>query len=100
MFFVGDGSSNITNSINSVGIYLIKVNNRNTRARCQKCSKLTIKTPERRQWHCFNFDQVNADWDGMGNVPALKHSGGEMLSNKMQQFISVSILGLRRALKV
>ena len=31
------------------GIYLFKVNNRNTRTRCEICSKLTIKTPERRQ---------------------------------------------------
>ena len=29
----------------SVGIYLLKVNNRNTRTRCEICSKLTIKTP-------------------------------------------------------
>ena len=29
------------------GIYLLKVSNRNTRARCEICSKLTIKTPER-----------------------------------------------------
>ena len=29
-------------------IYLFKVNNRNTRKRCEICSKLTIKTPERR----------------------------------------------------
>ena len=27
--------------------YMFKVNNRNTRTRCQICSKLTIKTPER-----------------------------------------------------
>ena len=32
------------------GIYLLKVNIRNTRTRCEICSKLTIKTPERRQW--------------------------------------------------
>ena len=32
-----------------VGIELLKVNNRNFRARCEICSKLTIKTPERRQ---------------------------------------------------
>ena len=32
------------------GIYLLKVNNGNTRTRCKICSKLTIKTPERRQW--------------------------------------------------
>ena len=28
-------------------MYLFNVNNRNTRKRCGKCSKLTIKTPER-----------------------------------------------------
>ena len=30
------------------GIYMFKVNNRNTRTRCEICLKLTIKTPERR----------------------------------------------------
>ena len=30
------------------GIYLLKVNNRNTRTRCEICSKLTIKMIERR----------------------------------------------------
>ena len=30
-------------------IYLFKFNNRNTRKRCKICSKLTIKTLERRQ---------------------------------------------------
>ena len=41
------------------GIYLLKVNNRDTRTRCEICSKLTIKTPERRQWRrsgVFNFN--------------------------------------------
>ena len=45
------------------GTYLLKVNNRNTRTRCEICSKLTIKTPERRQWHRFgvfidNFEHI------------------------------------------
>ena len=49
--------------------YPLKVNNRNTRTRCEICSKLTIKIPERRQWPYFtlcssvsivNFEQVNA----------------------------------------
>ena len=31
------------------GIYLFKVINRNIRARCEICSKLTIETPKRRQ---------------------------------------------------
>ena len=35
---------------NPAGNYLLKVNNRNTRKRCEICSKLTIKTPERRHW--------------------------------------------------
>ena len=32
-----------------VGIYMFKVNNRNTRISCEICSKLTIKIPARRQ---------------------------------------------------
>ena len=31
------------------GNYMFKVNYRNTRARCEICSKLTIEMPERRQ---------------------------------------------------
>ena len=34
---------------NPVGIYMFKVNNRNTRIKCEIRSKLTIKTTERRQ---------------------------------------------------
>ena len=30
-------------------IYLLKINNRNTRKKCEICSKFTIKTPEWRQ---------------------------------------------------
>ena len=30
-------------------IHLLKVNNKNTRGKCEICSKLTIKTPELRQ---------------------------------------------------
>ena len=36
-------------------IYLFKVNNRNTRKRCEICSKLTIKTPERSE-SIVNFE--------------------------------------------
>ena len=32
-----------------VGNYMFKFNNKNTRIRFEICSKLTIKTPERRQ---------------------------------------------------
>ena len=32
------------------GNYMFKVNNGNSRTRCEICSKLTIKTLERHQW--------------------------------------------------
>ena len=38
--------------IHPAGIYLLKVNNRN-RTRCEICSKLAIKTPERHQASVF-----------------------------------------------
>ena len=37
-------------SRNSANIYLFKCNNRNARKRCELCSKLILKTPERREW--------------------------------------------------
>ena len=43
-----DSNTRIFMSTFPVGIYLLKINNRNTRTRCEICSKLTIKTPERR----------------------------------------------------
>ena len=51
----------ISSVSNPAGIYLFKVNNRNTRTRCEICSKLTIKIPERRSSASIvNFEQVNA----------------------------------------
>ena len=45
---------------NPAGIYLLKVNNRNTRTRCEICSKLTIKTPERRSGvFIVNFEHIS-----------------------------------------
>ena len=41
------------------GIYLLKINNRNTRIRGEICSKLTIKTPEWRQWRYYGVFIVN-----------------------------------------
>ena len=40
----------IAKSVNTAGNYMTKVSNRNTRTRFEICSKLTVKTPERRQW--------------------------------------------------
>ena len=46
------------------GIYLLKVNKRNTRTRCEKCSELTVKIPERRHWRrsgifIVNFEHIS-----------------------------------------
>ena len=49
----------ITETSDPVGIYLLKVNNRNTRTRFEICSKLTIKTPEQRHWRHFGIFIVN-----------------------------------------
>ena len=35
------------------------ISNRNTRTRCEICSKLKIKIPERRHWHCSGIFIVN-----------------------------------------
>ena len=45
------------------GNYMFKVNNRNTSTRCEICSKLTITTPEQRQWRrsgvfIINFEHI------------------------------------------
>ena len=45
--------------LHSTGNYLFKVNNRKTRTRCEICSKLTIKTPERRLIPCSSVSIVN-----------------------------------------
>ena len=48
------------------GTCTFKVNNRNTRTRCEICLKLIIKKAERRQWHrsdifIVNFEHISHD---------------------------------------
>ena len=45
----------------SAGIDLLKVSKRNTRTRCEICSKLTTKTPERHQWRRSGVSIVNLE---------------------------------------
>ena len=54
----------VLNKTYPAGIYLLKANNRNTRTRCEICSKLTINTPERRHWRrsgvfIVNFEHIS-----------------------------------------
>ena len=73
---------------------MFKVSNRNTRKRCEICSKLTIKPPKRCHWRRFggfivnfehishlfssvsiaNFEQVNAGWDVWKSIENIKLS--------------------------
>ena len=46
---------------NPPGNYMFKVNNINTRTKGEICSKLTIKTPERRHWRCSGLFIVNLE---------------------------------------
>ena len=43
-----------------VSIYLLKVNNINIETRCERCSKLTIKTSERHHWRLSGIFIVNS----------------------------------------
>ena len=38
---------------------MFKVNNRHVKTRCEICSNLTIKTPERRKWRSSGISKVN-----------------------------------------
>ena len=48
-FFYFDDRKEDLGETASSGNYMFKVNNRNTRTRCEICSKLTIRIPQRRQ---------------------------------------------------
>ena len=58
MIFFGLDWGEITSYGHTTGKNLFKVNNRSTRTRCGICSKLTVKTPERR-WRCSGVFIVN-----------------------------------------
>ena len=53
---------NITQHSNPAGNYMFKVSNRNTRTRCEICSKLTVKTPERCHCRRSGFFIVNFEY--------------------------------------
>ena len=69
--------------VDPVNIYLLKVNNRNTRARCEISSKLTIKTPERRQWSLSGVFIVNFEY--------ISHLSLVLLASWIKVFILLGI---------
>ena len=56
--------------VNPAGNYMFKVNNRNTRTRCEIYSKLTIKIPERSiiNFAIVNFEHVMTGWEGVTKI--------------------------------
>ena len=73
---------------NPAGIYLLKVNNRNTRTRCEICSKLVIKIPERR--HREIFQKLIIGVGGTGTI--IRYS---RVMGKIKCLISVSFLAVK-----
>ena len=58
------GGCDFRRSTIPANIYLLKVNIRSTRTRCEICPKLTIKIPERRHWcrsgiFIVNFEHIS-----------------------------------------
>ena len=81
-FLNGKNVNKVQQSKSPANIYLFKINIGNTRIMYEICSKLAIKTPERRQWRrsgvfminfeqvslffgvsIIDFEQINACWD-------------------------------------
>ena len=52
---------------------MFKLNNRNTRTRCEIGSKLTIKIPKRCQWRRFNFKKFHQFQNLSGTVCGVTH---------------------------
>ena len=68
-------------------IYLLQVNNKNTRTRCEVCSKLTITTPERRHLrHYFHFPYA----------PPYRHSSSPPLSHTIVNILTHLLLALNK----
>ena len=73
---------NLSADNQSANNYMFQVNSRNIRKKCDICSKLTIKIPERRQWlhsgvFTVNFEHVSiVDFE---KVDVCRHSLGEFL---------------------
>ena len=60
MIFILDNNNNTAISkMIPANIYLLKVNNRNTRTRREVCSKLKIKTPDDVTVFIVNFEHVS-----------------------------------------
>ena len=94
---------------NPAGNYIFEVNNRNTRARCEKCSKLTLKTPEFTKHHKrnkatskkFDDDVMSANCDIIvifpidGQLGAIRKPDSERMVCKTYIFINSKLLSYK-----
>ena len=66
---------------------MFKINNRNTRIKCEICSKLTIKTPERRQQPRSDIFIVNFEIQALTKSMSMRVC---VVSTLIHLFIKVS----------
>ena len=84
----------------AVGIYLLKVNNRNIRRRCEIWSKLTIKSPKLQRWRrsyvfIVNFEHISHPIVNFEQVNELRSIGIIYLSLTHWGWITMEVwLGL------
>ena len=88
--------------LNPASNFMFKVNNINTIRRCEICSKLTIKIPERHLWYLYsqlwtyftpcssvsivNFEQVNAETGKLNSKLQLEHDFHETRNELKPRF--------------
>ena len=96
--------------------YMFKFNNRNTRTRCEICSELTIKTPERRQCGLGNmYDEtfcknslrlvvISEFWQDLNPLSAIPQNGQTHSNNSttncfsmFDHFVGLALKGLKNS---
>ena len=77
------------------GNYMFKVNNRNTGRRCVICSKLTLKTTERRHWHLpfslFNYVLLRCLLVLIHNFSLVSNSNSAIQKNVSRSYKSLKL---------
>ena len=77
----------------STNIYLFIVNNSNTRKRCETCSKLTIKSPQRRSTvFIVNFEHISYLFAPFSSVSTVGFEQVNACWVQPYQFINVEII--------
>ena len=81
-----------TKKIYPAGIYLLKVNNRNTKTKCEISSKLIINRPERRHWRNFKLWTSFTPCSSVSIVNFEQVIAGRAVESKMTVLFSSELL--------